>query len=130
MKIAFVICRILLGLGFVIFGANIMFPFLPQPAPVPGSLVEQFMTVMVPTHFMALIGFFQLIGGLCVLSGRMAPLGVVILAPILINILAFHVYLTAGEGLVPGLVFTVLELVVAYDYRKYLSGIFTTHAKA
>jgi putative oxidoreductase len=42
MKIVALICRILLGLMFIVFGANILHPFLPArlchpPAPQPRS---------------------------------------------------------------------------------------------
>ncbi|RYZ80223.1 MAG: DoxX family protein [Proteobacteria bacterium] len=130
MKIAVIIIRVLLGLGFVIFGANILFPFLPQPPPVEGTPVAQFMAVVGPSGWMKLIGFFQLLGGLLVLSGRMAPLGLTILAGILINILAFHLFLDNGANLAPGLVFSAFEIFLIYAYRNYFAGIFTTNAKA
>ncbi len=45
MKTAIVISRFILGLGFVVFGLNILHPFLPQP-PIPdGSLPARFMGV-------------------------------------------------------------------------------------
>jgi len=48
MKTAIVISRFILGLGFVVFGLNILHPFLPQP-PIPeGSLPARFMGVMGP----------------------------------------------------------------------------------
>lgn len=128
MKIAVIICRTLLGLGFTIFGANILHPFMPQPPLVEGSLVAQFLTVMGPTHWMALIGAFQLVGGLLVLSGRMAPLGLALLAPVLVNILAFHTLLENGEGIAPGIVFSILEIFMIYSYRSYFLPIFTTKA--
>jgi len=129
MKIATLICRILLGLGFTVFGANILMPFLPQPPPPPGSLTEQFLTVMGPSGYMKVVGLFQLVGGLFVLSGRLAPLGLALLAPILVNITAFHVFLQNGEGLAPGLVFTVLEAFLIFAYRSYFSGLFSMNAK-
>jgi uncharacterized membrane protein YphA (DoxX/SURF4 family) len=129
MKIAVIICRVLLGLGFTVFGANMLFPFLPQPPPVPGSLTETFMTVMVPTRYMLMVGVFQLLGGLMVLSGRMAPLGLAFLAPVLVNIIAFHVFLQNGEGLVPGLVFTALEAFLIYAYRSHFKPLFSTNAQ-
>ena len=128
MKIATIICRVLLGLAFVVFGLNILHPFMPQPPMVAGSLVAQFMTVMGPTNWMALVGLFQVIGGLLVLSGRMTPLGLAFLAPILVNILAFHILLDNGNGIVPGLVFSVLEIFLIYAYRNHFKALFSTNA--
>src|SRR6267142_1753021 len=84
--------------------------------------------VMVPSHWMALAGAVQLLGGLLVLAGRTAPLGLVLLGPVLVNILAFHICLTGGHGIAPGLVFSVLEIFLIYAYRGYFRAIFTANA--
>jgi putative oxidoreductase len=126
MKIAITISRVLVGLGFTVFGANIIHPFMPQP-PMSG-LPAQFMAVMGPTHWMTIVGLFQLAGGLLVLGGRTAPLGLALLAPVLVNILAFHALLMGGEGIVPGLVFSALELFLIYAYRGYFAPLFSTDA--
>jgi putative oxidoreductase len=128
MKIAILISRVFLGLGFVIFGLNILHPFLPMPAPVEGTLNAQFMAVMWPTHWMMVVGLFQVVGGLLVLLGRTAPLGLLILAPLLVNILCFHVLIQNGEGIAPGIVFTAFEIFLLNAYWSYFRAIFTTHA--
>jgi len=128
MKTAIVISRFILGLGFVVFGLNILHPFLPQP-PIPdGSLPARFMGVMVPSHWMALAGLFQVFGGVFVLLGRTAPIGLTLLGPVLVNILAFHILLMGGAGIAPGLVLSVLELFLIYTYRSYFAPIFTINA--
>ncbi len=128
MKIAIIISRLLLGAGFIIFGLNILYPFMPMPPPPEGSLTQQYMMVMIPTHWMALVGIFQLLGGILVILGRTAPLGLVCLGPVLVNILAFHILITEGQGIAPGLVFSGLEIFLIYAYRSYFSGLFTTEA--
>ena len=129
MKIAVMICRVLLGLGFIVFGLNILHPFLPQPPFPPGSPVVQFMALMGPSHWMSVVGAFQVVGGLLVLNGGTAPLGLILLAPILVNILLFHICLMGGEGIAPGLVFSLLELFLLFSYRSYFNSLFTTHAQ-
>jgi putative oxidoreductase len=128
MKIAVLVCRVLLGLGFMVFGLNILFPFMPQPPPVEGSLTAQFMTVMGPTHWMALVGAFQFVGGLLVILGRTAPLGLALLAPVLVNILAFHIFIQNGEGIAPGLVFSAIEIFLIYAYRGHFMPLFSNKA--
>jgi putative oxidoreductase len=128
MKIAAIIVRVLMGLGFIVFGLNILHPFLPQPPPVEGSLPAQFFTVMATSQWMKLIGFFQLLGGTLVLIGRTAPMGLMILGPILVNILAYHIFLDKGQDMAPGFVFTFFELFLIYAYRNHFRSVFTTSA--
>jgi uncharacterized membrane protein YphA (DoxX/SURF4 family) len=128
MKIAVVITRTLMGLGFVVFGANIIHQFLPQPSIPAGSLTAQFMAVMVPTHWMILVGGGQLVGGLLLLIGGTTPLGLVMLGPVLVNILAFHICVQGGKGIAPGLVFSIIEIFLVYAYRRYFSSLFTVNA--
>jgi len=130
MKIVALICRILLGLMFVVFGANILHPFMPTgPLPPPDSLVGKFMAVMMGTGWMKVIGAGQLLGGLLVLAGGTLPLGLCILCPITVNILCFHVFLTGGHAMAPGLVAAVLELVLIYAYRESFATILSTNQR-
>jgi len=128
MKIAAVVSRVLLGLGFVVFGLNILHPFLPMPPFPDGSQPAQFMTVMGPSGWMKLIGLFELFGGAFVLIGRTAPLGLALLAPVLVNILAFHVLLMGGAGIAPGLVFSALAAFLVYAYRRHFAPLFSFDA--
>ena len=57
------------------------------------------------------------------------PLGLAILSPILVNILAFHVLLMGGEGLAPGVVFAALAGFLIYAYRAHFRGLLTTRAR-
>jgi putative oxidoreductase len=129
MKIVAIICRILLGLMFVVFGLNGLHPFMPMQMPPAGSPPALFMGIMVPSGWMHDVAALQVIGGLLVLIGGTLPLGLVILGPIIINILMFHILLTGGHGIVPGLVAAVLEIVLIYAYRANFAGIFAAKAE-
>lgn len=129
MKIAALIARVLLGLAFIVFGANIIHPFLPMPPPVEGSPTAQFFAVFAMTGWMKVVGIFQLAGGIFVLLGKTTPLGLALLAPVLVNIISFHVFLENGGGLAPGLVFSALEIFLIYAYRDNFRGIFSFDAK-
>ena len=119
MKIAVLISRILLGLIFVFFGLNAFFNFLH--APMPTGLAGQFIGALYTSHFYVVPFGFQIIGGLLLLSGRFVPLALVILAPILVNILTFH--LTMAPGILPGLVCTVLWFIIFAGHRSSFAGI-------
>ncbi len=128
MKFVPIVCRVLLGLAFVVFGSNGLHPFLPMPAPHAGTPDGDWSIVMASSHWLQVISFLQLLGGLLVLLGGTLPLGLCILCPITFNILCFHIFLTGGKQIGAGLVITALELVLIYFYRGSFAGILTTKA--
>ena len=123
MKVAVLIARILLGLIFVFFGLNAFFHFLH--APMPTGLAGQFMGALFASHFYVVPFGFQILGGLLLLIGRYVSLGLVILAPILVNILTFH--LTMAPGILPGLVCTLLWFIVFAGHRSSFAGILSAN---
>jgi len=122
MKIVAIIARVLLGLMFVFFGANGLHPFLPMPPPPPG-LAGQFISVFFASHWLYIIAALQVIGGLLVLVNRYTVLGLVILGPIIVNILSFHL-LMDPKGIGGGVVAAILWFVLFFRYRQHFSGIF------
>ena len=127
MKIVVLVARILLGLIFVVFGLNGFLNFLPQPPMPPGDMLT-FLTVVSKTHYMVPVFTLQILGGALLLIGRFVPLGLTLLAPILFNILVFHIVM-APAGLPPGAIATVLWFVVFFAYRQYFAGILTANAQ-
>jgi putative oxidoreductase len=114
MKIATVIVRLLLGLVFVVFGANGFLQFLPMP-PLPQGLVGEFLHAFFASGYVYVIAGCELIGGLLLLIGRFVPLGLTILGPIIVNIVLFHLLL-ASEGLGLAIVIAVLFLFLLWRY--------------
>jgi putative oxidoreductase len=136
MKIVALICRILLGLMFLVFGLNIFFHFIPMKMPVidpmtPFShvpLAMDFNAAVGGTAWMKIVGVCQVLGGLFVLLGGTVPLGLCLLCPVTFNILLFHLCLTGGKEIAPGAFAAMLELVLLYAYRANFAGIFTAKA--
>ncbi len=128
MKIVALIARLLLNLLFVVFGLNGFLHFIPQPPQPPGLALDYFM-VMIKSHYMVLPFLLQIAGGVLLLINRYVPLALVLLGPVIVNILWFHV-LMAPAGIVAGLVVTILWLVVFFRVRTAFSGIFEPHPVA
>jgi putative oxidoreductase len=122
MKILTIIARVLLGLGFVVFGSNAFLQFIPMP-PIPQTLAGDFTRVFINSGYATVIGALQLISGLLVLIGRFVPLALTVLGAIIFNILVFHA-LMAPEGFPPALVFTALELFLVWRYREAFIPLF------
>ncbi len=122
MRIVVIICRILLGLMFVVFGMNGFIGFL-KPPQMPTGLPGEFMDVFFKSHWIWVVAGCQVIGGLLLLIGRYVTLGLAILGPVLVNILTYHITMDL-KGIVPGVVCTILWAVIAWNKRENLRGIF------
>ena len=123
MKILFVICRSLLGLMFFVFGLNGFLHFIPMGS-MPTGLAGQFFVVMTQSHYMVPVFALQLIGGILLLINQFVPLALTILAPIIVNILIFHITMQPA-GLPPGTVALILWIVVASRLWSYFAPLLT-----
>ena len=121
MKITAIIARYVLGLMFLIFGLNGFFHFLQQPPPA-SQLAIQFFTAVSASHFMTLVFAIQVVGGVLLLTGRFVPLALTVLAPVIVNILNYHLTMDPG-GVAPGLVAALLWFLVFIPIRPNFSGL-------
>jgi putative oxidoreductase len=121
MKIATIIARSLLGLIFLTFGSNMFLHFIPMP-PLPEGPAREFMTALFVSHYLYVVGALQVVGGLILLSGRLVPLGLALLAPVIVNIFCFHA-LMAPAGLPMAVMVSVLALFLVWRYRKNFIGL-------
>jgi uncharacterized membrane protein YphA (DoxX/SURF4 family) len=121
MKIGTLIARIVLGLIFLAFGLNGFLQFLPQPA-MPEGAISFFGGLAATGYMLPLLFATQIVGGVLILVG-MVPLGLVILAPIIVNIVAFHVFLAPG-GLPLAIVVSALAVFLAWRRRGSYGPLF------
>ncbi len=121
MKIAILIARVLLGVIFLIFGLNGFLHFIPQ-GPMPAGLALQFIGALAASHHLVFVFLLQIVAGLLFLSNRYVPLALTLIAPVIVNILLFHALMDPG-GIGPGIVVTLLWIVVAFSVRSAFEGI-------
>ena len=122
MQIVTLIARILLGLVFVVFGLNGFLNFLSM-GPMPTGLAGQFIVALAASHYFWLVSAIQIVGGVLLLVNRFVPLALLLLGPVIVNIISYHVFLNhSGAG--PAVVVTVLWLILFYGNRQHFSGIF------
>ena len=108
--------RILLGLVFSVFGLNGFLHFIPQSAS-PEPAMAFFGALFATGYMLPLIMGTQLLVGILLLADRFVPLALALIAPVIVNILAFHVAL-APSGLPLALVVLALELLLVWSYRE------------
>lgn len=114
MSIASVIARYLAGVIFLVMGLNGFLHFIPLPPPE--GVAAQFMGALYVSHHLWVIFAFQVVSGLLLLINRYVPLAVALLAPVLVNILTFHV-LMAPAGLPMALFVAILWTVIFIQVR-------------
>ena len=100
------VARYGLGLIFVVFGLNYFFQFLPMPAVSAegGALLGALINT---GYLFTLIKVIEIVAGVLLLANRYINLAVILIAPIVLNILLFHILLDSS-GLPMGLLITVL----------------------
>jgi len=120
MKIVSAIAHYLLGLMFLFFGANLFLNFLH--APMPTGTTGQFFGALFVSHFIYVIAFFQVAPALLLLANRFVPLGLILLAPMIVGILFVHI-LMEPSGLPIAIIVVVLWLLAAYPVRSAFAGL-------
>lgn len=114
--------RLALGLMFAVFGLNGFLNFLPMPPPE--GAAGAFMGALAATGYMfPLIKGTEVVAAALLLSGRLPALALLLLAPIVVNIIAYHAFL-APAGLVTGLLALALGLFLARQYWPAFRGVF------
>src|ERR1700749_3645726 len=121
MRTASVIARYLAGVIFLVMGLNGFLHFIPLPPPA--GVAGQFMGALYVSHYLWVIFAFQVVGGALLLANRYVPLAVALLAPVLVNIITFHV-LMAPAGLPMALFVAILWTVIFIQVRPAFAGLF------
>lgn len=90
----------ILGLLFIAAGVTVLLGLVPEQTPPPeGSPPAHFMAAFVPTGYLTFVKVLEILGGVLVAVPRTRNFGLLVLGPIIVNILAFHLFVTAGVGL-------------------------------
>ena len=116
MKIAIIIVRILMGLMFLFASIVVLFNLMPHPE-MKGNAKLFMDGIMATGYFMTLLKVTELVCGLAFVAGRFVPLATVVIFPITLNILFYHVFV-APEGLPVAIPLMLGNLFLAYACRK------------
>lgn len=116
----------LLGLLFIASGVVVLFNLAPMPPPPPeGTPPALFMGAFAPTGYLTFVKVLEVVGGVLVAIPFTRNLGLLVLGPIIVNILAFHAFITKGEGLFSPMILIIvaLALYLLWAGRKAFAGL-------
>jgi hypothetical protein len=113
-----------MGLMFLVFGLNGVMKeiggkgFIPEPKTAMPERAVAFAKALQDTGYMfKLVMGTQLLVGVLLLLNVWVPLALALLAPILVGIVTFHLFL-APEGTGVAIVVSIMELYLAWAYRS------------
>jgi putative oxidoreductase len=122
--------RIILGLIYSVFGAMglaIVFGFMKMPqTPMPEAAETYMKGIMAAGYFFPLLKITETTCGLLILTGIAAPLALVIIAPVTLNIFLFHKFLTPGMGnLILPSIMVVMQILAMSGYWNVYQRLFS-----
>lgn len=121
-----IIAGVVLGLLFVMSAVVVLFNLVNAPPPPEGTPAAQFFAAFGPTGYLTFVKVFELIGGVLVAIPKTRNFGLLVLGPIILNILAFHIFVAGGfkDLLNPMLLIIVaLALYLLWVGRKCFAGL-------
>jgi uncharacterized membrane protein YphA (DoxX/SURF4 family) len=120
--------RILLGLVFFVFGLDGFLHFVPQPTEPMSEGAMSFAFALIKTGYMfPLIKGTEVAVGALLLANRFVPLALVVIAPVVVNIFAFHAFL-APSGVVIASAIVVFEVCLAWVHRSAYRPLFAVRS--
>ena len=114
------ILRILLGLLVLIFGLNKFFGFVPLELP-PGEASAFLIALEQSGYFIQFLACIEILVGLLLILGLWTNLALLILLPISVNALLFHVFLFPEKVGAAAAVATLNIYFIIMNYKAYLS---------
>ncbi len=124
---AVLVARVLVGLPFLVFGLDFFLKVLPMPTPQFPENAGKFITALGASGYLTAVKVLEVTGGALVLSGRLVPLGLVMLTPVAVNIALFEIFLVGQPGL--GVALTGLCIFLVWAYRSHFAGVFAVKPK-
>jgi uncharacterized membrane protein YphA (DoxX/SURF4 family) len=105
---------------FLVFGLNKFLNFIHMPPP--SGEAGAFFGALYATHYLYVVATFEVTGGLLLLIGRYVPLGLTLVGPVIVNILAFNIVMN-HDGWPPAALVAVLSLFLLWRYRENFAGL-------
>ena len=120
-----VIAGIVLGGLFVMASVMYFLKVGPKPEFPEGLPIVHYMAAFGPTGLMNFVKVFELTGGVLVAIPRTRNFGLLILGQIIVNIIAFHIFITGPKDLLNTMldVIIVCALYLLWVGRRQFAGL-------
>src|SRR5439155_24306793 len=99
----------------------------PDPSSMPPGSVAFAGALMQTGYMFQLIKGTEVVAGALLLANRFVPLALALLAPVIVNIVLFHAFLSPS-GLGIALIVTALHLSLAWTHRRAYRPMLTARA--
>ena len=116
------ILRIILALGLIVFGLNEFVGIIPKPE-LPAEAADFMKSLRATGYLLYLLGALEVGIGLLLLFKKWVPFALLVLVPISINILMFHLFLDV-PNIVQALVVALINAILVYKYWKAYRPLF------
>ena len=117
--------RVLLGLLLLVFGLNGFLNFIPQPPPPTEG--GEFLSALTAGNVLPVVKVFEVVIGALLLSGRFVPLALVMLVPIAVGIVLYHLTFDIPGGAGSYVVAAMLTFLL-WAYRGALMPLLVQNA--
>ncbi len=119
MKYLPTILKVLMALPMLVFGLNKLLPtpFIQMPPPA-GETAQLYMQALFGTYLAKSVALIEVIGAILIFLRKLENIGLVLLFPISLNIVLFHLFHDL-VGLIPGLLVFVINVILLYRNDVY-----------
>ena len=123
------IAGVILGLLFLMASIPVFFHLMKMPSLPEGTPVAKFMDVFGSTGYVTFVKIFEFVGALVVMIPRLRNIGLLLLGPVIVNILAFHTLVDDPHNLLNLKEMWILYIIVAcalyllWNARRKFAGL-------
>ncbi len=115
------ILAFILGLPFLVFGLNYFLKFIPMQGTMNADAMA-FSGILMKTNYMLVVKIMEITFSAMILFNIKRALGLILIAPIVVNILLFELLISHQPGI--GVVLALLNLILLFRYKNNYRSIY------
>ena len=117
------IARILLAIVLIVFGLNKFLNFMPMP-PMEGNAATFMSGLGVSGYMFPLLGIIEILVGVLLILKKAVPFALILLAPLAVNMVLFHLSM-APLGILPAAIVFILNAYLIYSNWDTYKALFS-----